>query len=372
MGVWALTAGMFIIDFMFSIQVAAALVTDVIQDIIEAACNLSPDSDSWEEQVVGPALKLPRYTMTALSNGWSRGLLILFIGCWLLTVAIFGAALSLATGSSKDDPTRVVIVILIDFLILLLPLQMSRCVAQVSSGCDDLMNTLNDKRLDNLGDSERLRALELALKSLNNEQGLGFVIADDTVLDRRVLRNMFFSVASVFGTLAPILFSIVLTATDSTNAAMYGALPGNSTIYALSNHHRTYEESVEFCRSLWMRPASIGSQAENNAMVRLIYKVGLNYGENWVRHDAVYLGARRRASSTEVKSDCTTWPDDCSAVSRWAWEDGTDMQWFHAGFRSGSPQTDRLMLSPGSPRCDDARDEDLCQLKNTWYYEGIH
>jgi hypothetical protein len=386
-----LTVGTFILDFLFSLQVSAALVADAVEDVVEAALSVSPDDEEeWEAKVVQPALALPHGAMGALSDGWSRGLSIVFVGCWSLSIAVFGAALSVANGSARlgDNPTAGVLqvagIIVIDVMILFLPLHMSRCVAQVSSSCDELMNTLNDRRLDNLGDSMRLLALELALKNLHNEQGLGFTIggADGTVLDRRMLRNTFVSVASVFATVAPIVFSISLTTTDANSAAMYGSLPlgGNSTaVYAFSNHHRTYVESVEFCRSLWMRPASIGSQAENDALVRLIHKVGLFYGENWFMLDAVFLGARRRATSTTVGSDCATWPDDCGAAAHWEWEDGTVMGWFHAGFRDEQSSTDansatntvlqdRLTLSVSTPYCEP--DDDRCQLEHPWYYEG--
>ena len=384
LGIWLLTVGMFILDFLFSLEVAAALVTDAVEDIIEAALAVSPLSDDWQAKVVRPALQLARGVMSALSGGWSRGLSIVFIGCWLLTVAVFGAALSMANGSARSGDNlakgvvQILIVILIDVMILFLPLQMSRCVAQVSSSCDDLMNTLNERRLDDLGSSEQLLALELALKNLHNGQGLGFIIGGGVVLDRRRLRNMFFSVASVFATLAPIIFSISLTTTDDHNAAMYGALPGNSSIYALSNHHRTYPESVAFCQSLWMRPASISSQAENDALVRLIHKVGLNYGENFWQLDSVFVGARRRGSSAAVGTACITWPDECAAATHWEWEDGSEMQWFHAGFEerallrmteSDMAQDDRITLSVQTPLCEE--DDERCQLEHPWYYEGM-
>jgi hypothetical protein len=398
LGGWLLSTGMFILDFLFAMQVAAAVVTDAIEDVIAAALSLSPQSDEWEAKVVQPALALPRGAMTLLSDGWSKGLSIVYVGCWSLAIAVFAAALSVANGSAKagTNPTmnalRVVVVIVIDIMILLLPLQMSQCVTLVSSSCDELMNTLNERRLDNLGDSERLLALELALKNLHNEQGLGFILTDKTVLDRRMLRNLFFTVASIYATLAPIILSISLTTTDALTAAMYGALPGNSTtVYALSNHHRSYEESVEFCRSIWMQPASIGNQAENDALVRMIYKVGLNYGENFATLDAVFLGARRSSggsssssSSSATEGGCATWPESCEAATHWEWEDGAEMSWFHSGFNddqcnlNGSCGTedaqdavaqDRLTLGVSTTRCD--ADDERCQLENPRYAVGM-
>ena len=67
-------------------------------------------------------------------------------------------------------------------LFLLLPLWMSQSVADVSTSCDILTESINERRVEDLDRSPRLLALELALKNLNSCQGLGFVIGG-TVLD---------------------------------------------------------------------------------------------------------------------------------------------------------------------------------------------
>jgi hypothetical protein len=48
---------------------------------------------------------------------------------------------------------------------------MSQGVASVSTSCDDLGNVINERRIEDLDESPRLFALELALKNQNVNQG---------------------------------------------------------------------------------------------------------------------------------------------------------------------------------------------------------
>ncbi len=59
---------------------------------------------------------------------------------------------------------------------LVLPLAMSSAVAAVSTSCDDLLSSINERRIENLDLGPRLYQLEVALKNLNNAQGLGFIV----------------------------------------------------------------------------------------------------------------------------------------------------------------------------------------------------
>jgi hypothetical protein len=378
-GAWMLSTCQLILDFLFSMEVGAALAADAVADVI-AAIPVSPvNSAEWEKNVVQPALGLPRSAMAELSDGWGKGLSLMYTGSWTLAIVVFAGALASANGSAKaaggaQGVVTVAFYIFMDILILLLPLQVSRCVARVSDSCDELTNALNERRLDHLEDSDRLLALETALKNLHNEQGLGFTIADRTVLDRRKLRNLFFSVASVFGTLAPIIFSIsVTTHSDPDNAAMYGGLTNSSSVYAISKYHRSYPESVEFCRSLWMDqgPASIGSKEENDALVRLVRKAGLSFGENFRTLDDVFIGASRRTNGIG-NHECKSWPESCPAATDWQWDDGSPVRWFHNAIR---PRHDldaddfgHITLSVASPDC--ALDDAQCRTseEHEWYY----
>jgi hypothetical protein len=68
----------------------------------------------------------------------------------------------------------------------------------VSSSCDGLLEGVNAHRIADLGLSERLLALELAMKNLNNGEGLGFVMPDESVLDKRRLKRLFTTVGGAF------------------------------------------------------------------------------------------------------------------------------------------------------------------------------
>ena len=56
---------------------------------------------------------------------------------------------------------------------LLMPLIMSAAVADVSTSCDDLLSSINERRIEDLERGPQLFQLETALKNLNNGQGLG-------------------------------------------------------------------------------------------------------------------------------------------------------------------------------------------------------
>jgi hypothetical protein len=89
---------------------------------------------------------------------------------------------------------------------------------------------------------------------------------DGTVLDKRRLRLLFGTVFGVFATVVPVILSM---SNDASETVHYGSLPGSPRIYAWNGSVRSYEESNEFCESLWMRMASVHSQEEHNAIIKL-------------------------------------------------------------------------------------------------------
>ena len=56
---------------------------------------------------------------------------------------------------------------------LIMPLLISAAVADVSTSCDDLLSSINERRIEDLERGPLLFQLETALKNLNNGQGLG-------------------------------------------------------------------------------------------------------------------------------------------------------------------------------------------------------
>eukprot|EP01045_Picozoa_sp_COSAG04_P020377 COSAG04_NODE_2078_length_4851_cov_2.384891_3_plen_272_part_00 len=149
-------------------------------------------------------------------------------------------------------------------LFLLLPLWMSQSVADVSTSCDILTESINERRVEDLDRSPRLLALELALKNLNSCQGLGFVIGG-TVLDKKRLRTLYLSVAGFFSTVIPLL--VAFTSSDS-QEVRYAMFSNSPSVYAFRAATATFEETQAFCESLWMSQPSIHSEEEVLALAR--------------------------------------------------------------------------------------------------------
>jgi hypothetical protein len=98
---------------------------------------------------------------------------------------------------------------------------------------------------------------------------------DGTVLDKRRLRLLFGTVFGIFATVVPVILSM---SNDATDIVHYGSLRGSPRIYAWNANSRSYEESTEFCESLWMRMASVHSQEEHDAIVKLTGGLPTRFG----------------------------------------------------------------------------------------------
>jgi hypothetical protein len=165
-------------EFALTLQVAAALVSDEVLEIVRALNSVSPaDTVVWEAKVVRPSLALANGAIYLLSRGWGRGLALLYVGFWSPAIGVlYTFSYQLELIIAYPNGSRVIFLLIMMVLLLLLlglPLAMSTAVAQVSTSCDDLGNAINQCRIQDLGHSERLLALELALQNLNNRQGLG-------------------------------------------------------------------------------------------------------------------------------------------------------------------------------------------------------
>jgi hypothetical protein len=194
MGLSMLTIAPLFGEFALSLQVAAALTSDAVLEVVNAVNAVSPnETEVWEARVVTPALALANGAVGLLSKGWGRGLALAYVGWWGMAVGFFGmfvrTMMSLIGAVRSWSVIQNVGTLSFVLIALGLPLLMSRAVAAVSTSCDEMGNAINQRRIEDLDRSPRLLALELALENLNERQGLGFVVLD-SVLDKKKLRTI--------------------------------------------------------------------------------------------------------------------------------------------------------------------------------------
>lgn len=318
LGAWTISAGRFVLDFMLSLQVAATVVVEAVADV-ETAVRVASlkDSESWESNVVQPALALHTGRVGTLSACWSGGLATSYASCWFLSFTVFLGALATANGSARDDPAVIVFYLVVVLVLILMPLLMTRSVVGVSQACDELLQAINDRRMTSLENNEQLHSLELALKNCNYQQGLGFVVGGEHVMDKKRLRSMLVTVLGLFATVVPIAVSWAVSRHNETEM-IFAALPGQPAIFGYSNYARTYSDANKFCRQNWMEPVSISSKAENDALVRLLATSGNSNGQ----FDAAFIGA------VSLPGDLSN--EELMSPAGWTWSDGTPTtSWFH-------------------------------------------
>jgi hypothetical protein len=163
-------------EFALSLQVAAALASDAVLEVVHSVRHVSPsDTEAWEAKVVGPSLVLDSGAVGQLSQGWGHGLALSYIGLWTFGIGMFavwvvGPLALVLSGPNAGRMFGAVLALVFTILIVGLPLVMSGAVADVSTSCDDLGNAINQRRIEDLDRSPRLLALELALQNLNSMQ----------------------------------------------------------------------------------------------------------------------------------------------------------------------------------------------------------
>jgi hypothetical protein len=101
----------------------------------------------------------------------------------------------------------------------------------------------------------------------------------------------------IFSTVVPFLIAIYTTAKPATPS--YGMMSNSSRVYAYFEKVMMFDEGVTFCESIWMKPVSIHSKAENDAMFEL------TGGENGVQF---YVGATRCVDTAD-RSPNYRWDD---------------------------------------------------------------
>ena len=178
------------IELALTMQVASALGSDAVLEVVHAVRKTAPsEADAWESEVVTPALALANGSVGLLSQGWSRPLALAFFGMWTMAIGVFALVLREFDPSPTAHRLSDTNLLAIDMAAmwapgalivsapllgcLLMPLIMSAAVADVSTSCDDLLSSINERRIEDLERGPRLFQLETALKNLNNGQGLG-------------------------------------------------------------------------------------------------------------------------------------------------------------------------------------------------------
>ena len=140
----------------------------------------------------------------------------------------------------------------------------------------------------------------------------GFVIADN-VLDKKRLRTIYASVGGLFATLVPVMISFN---TGAGEALTYAAFPHSSTVYAYNSLTRSYEDSLAYCESLWMFPATLDPSVISEEDIQSIMDVMVGLG------NSAFAGAVKNEAGHYEWSDGTPWtrrPDDIDASPDEKW-----------------------------------------------------
>ena len=204
--------GPLVVDFGFSLCVATRLAESAIEVVKVAAEDLTPKDEGWCSQVEGPALALdfrskasdsPSGAIGLLSSGWGNGLAGLYVLFWggMAPGCFMAVLLYHANRTEFPDLCGQTVLGIVSVISIILPLYFSLSVARISTACKAFLTQLNLIRTSDLGQHQRLLALETALGNLNQQQGLGIVMGfTGVVLDMRMLKQAGFTIAPVVAT----------------------------------------------------------------------------------------------------------------------------------------------------------------------------
>ena len=164
LGLFFLIEATLFLEFALTLQVAAALASDTVIEIVHAARDVSPeDVEEWTTRVVGPALGLNNGAVGLLADGWSSAIGLSYFGLWSMGLGVFAMQLYYA----MILPFMVPVISFVFLMVLAMPIMMSSAVAAVSTSCDDLRMILNERRVEDLSHGPSIMQLEIALNNLN-------------------------------------------------------------------------------------------------------------------------------------------------------------------------------------------------------------
>jgi hypothetical protein len=155
---------------LLSLHVAATLARDAIQEVAKRIQAVDLKSGEAWQRVEKGALHLAKDIMPCLSDGWGPMVLYTFVMSWSLAFGVLAEVIITDSVSGKVKAT------LGGMAIAFYPFAMAWPLAATSTQCSKLLEDLNQKRMADLSEHERLYALETALRQLNNGKGLGFIV----------------------------------------------------------------------------------------------------------------------------------------------------------------------------------------------------
>ena len=211
---WYVVCNTGIALWIISMNTATVLSSDAVDQVSIAIASTSKDMSKWGPAICAPAIALHRSTMSDLSRGWGKTVVVYCVCCLLGTVGVFSLAISphlLQTYHAAWFPLALRCGCTCGGLMFTtLPIFIASGPARVSSACKELMVTLNQCRLDSLLESRsqeihaQITVLEVALSKLNDGQGLGFLVAG-IVIDKGKLIFVSRMIGALVVTVGPVL-----------------------------------------------------------------------------------------------------------------------------------------------------------------------
>ena len=237
----------------FSLKCGAVLAKDKVLELVQ---KVTPDAVSdenfWSAEVAAPMIRLATHTMRDLSV-WGVGVGYVAVLSWVMSLARLANFMSdkrVADGGFALDG---IFNLLPCLAFGIAPFVIAFDVAQISSMCDQLLNSTNELRLSwpSTMDAQKIHSMTfpliVTLKSANHNQGLGFVIFSK-VVDLKTLNFIIVSIGSVIGGLLPLIF--VLTSEASVKAEEHACTLTTSQIMTIQGAMMSGNESCKYNQTI--------------------------------------------------------------------------------------------------------------------------
>ena len=240
----------------WSLKAGAAVASLRVSRVLDVAQRTRPTDGTFQKKVAVPSLDLAQRTMPLLSHGWGTSWALISSGLISIAVGSFAGFIGHESETgSMGNPIKAGIGIL---LVLCIPLAMAADLASVSSECDSLQRTLNERRIAAVtepGDAfERshniLLVVEDALGKTNAGQGMGFTVLS-VVLGRKMLGIIFAGLCGLATTGIPILLALRTDSTViGTNSCDLSAqqVAVVKVLVMNANASCSYNQSIDFVR----------------------------------------------------------------------------------------------------------------------------